>query len=59
MLNHYKRIFSLAALERITGIDQKYLQHYSSGLKKPRPGRLKKIEKSLHNLGAELMTLEL
>ncbi|MFT3945646.1 MAG: hypothetical protein QM763_01630 [Agriterribacter sp.] len=59
MLNYYKKIFSLAALERITGIDQKYLQHYSTGLKKPRPERRKKIEKSLHNLGAELMALEL
>lgn len=59
ILNYYKKIFSLAALERITGIDQKYLQHYSTGLKKPRPERRKKIEKSLHNLGAELMALEL
>jgi hypothetical protein len=59
MLNYYRRIFSLAALERITGIDQKYLQHYSTGLKRPRPERRKKIEKSLHSLGAELMALEL
>ena len=59
MLNYYKKILSLAALERITGIDQKYLKHYSTGLKRPRPERRKKIEKSLHSLGAELMTLEL
>ncbi|MBX3241019.1 MAG: hypothetical protein KIT80_16050 [Chitinophagaceae bacterium] len=59
LLNHYKKVFSLAAMERITGIDQKYLQHYSTGLKKPRPERRKKIEKSLHDLGAELMALEL
>ncbi|MGN6439772.1 MAG: hypothetical protein ACTHMM_24820 [Agriterribacter sp.] len=59
MLNYYKTIFSFAALERITGIDQKYLYHYSTGVKKPRPERRKKIEKSLHQLGAELMALEL
>lgn len=58
-LNHYKKIFTLASLERITGIDQKYLQHYSTGLKKPRPERRKKIEASLHKLGSELMALEL
>lgn len=59
LLNEYKKVFTLAAMERITGIDQKYLQHYSTGLKKPRPERRKKIEKSLHQLGAELMALEL
>ncbi|GAB3432355.1 type II toxin-antitoxin system HicB family antitoxin [Niabella aquatica] len=59
LLNYYKGIFTLASLERITGIDQKYLQHYSTGLKKPRPERCKKIEKALHNLGSELMALEL
>lgn len=44
MLNYYKKIFSPAALERITGIDQKYLQHYSAGLKRPRPERRKKLK---------------
>ena len=32
-LNYYKGIFTNAALERITGINQKQLQHYASGLK--------------------------
>lgn len=59
LLNYYKGIFTFAALERITGIEQKYLQHYSTGYKKPRPERRKKIEKALHNLGSELMALEL
>ena len=59
LLNYYKKIFTLASLERITGVDQKYLQHYSTGLKKPRQERRKKIEASLHKLGSELMALEL
>ena len=55
----YKKIFTNAALERITGINQKQLQHYASGLKKPRQAQVKKIETAMHNLGKELMAVEL
>ena len=58
-MNYYKKIFTNAALERLTGINQKQLQHYASGLKKPRPTQAKKIETALHNLGKELLTVEL
>ena len=58
-LKYYKGIFTNAALERITGINQKQFQHYASGLKKPREAQAKKIEKALHQLGRELMTVEL
>jgi len=59
LLNYYKGIFSNAAFERITGINQKQIQHYSTGLKKPRTLQAKKIESGLHKLGAELMSVEL
>lgn len=58
-LNFYKKIFTNAALERMTGINQKQLQHYASGLKKPRPSQVKKIESAIHNLGKELLAVEL
>ncbi|WP_168204596.1 hypothetical protein [Olivibacter sp. LS-1] len=58
-LNYYKGIFTNAALEKITGINQRLLQHYSSGLKKPRLPQLKKIEEGMHRLAAELQALEL
>jgi len=58
-LNYYKGIFTNAALERITGINQKQLQHYATGLRSPRPLQAKKIEAALHKLGAELMAVEL
>ncbi|ERJ57158.1 type II toxin-antitoxin system HicB family antitoxin [Sphingobacterium paucimobilis] len=58
-LNYYKGIFTNAALEKITGINQRQLQHYSSGLKKPRQPQLKKIEDGLHRLAAELQAVEL
>lgn len=59
ILNYYKGIFTNAALEKITGINQRQLQHYSSGLKKPRQPQLKKIEEGLHRLAAELQAVEL
>jgi predicted RNase H-like HicB family nuclease len=58
-LNFYKKIFTNAALERMTGINQKQFQHYASGLKKPRLVQVKKIENAMHILGRELMSVEL
>ena len=59
LLNYYKGVFSNAAFERITGINQKQIQHYSTGLKKPRASQAKKIETALHKLGNELLAVEL
>lgn len=59
LLNYYKGIFTNAAFERLTGINQKQFQHYSTGLKKPRENTKKKIEDSLHKLGKELLAVEL
>lgn len=59
LLAYYKGIFTNSALEKITGINQRQLQHYSSGLKKPRETQRKKIEEALHRLGGELLAVEL
>jgi hypothetical protein len=59
LLNYYKGIFTNSALEKITGINQKQIQHYTSGHRKPRPEQRKKIENALHNLGKELLAVEL
>jgi hypothetical protein len=53
-LDYYQKTFSKAGLENITGINQKQLGHYASGLKRPRPETVKKIETSLHRLAQEL-----
>ncbi len=58
-LNYYNKVFTNVALERITGINQKLLHHYATGLKKPRELQRKKIEIALHKLGSELLSLEL
>ena len=58
-LNYYKGIFTNAALERLTGINQKQFQHYAAGLKKPREAQIRKIETALHKLGGELIAVKL
>jgi len=58
-LNHYSKIFSKPALQRLIGINQKLLHHYSSGLKKPRLIQRKRIETALHRFGKELLSVEL
>jgi predicted RNase H-like HicB family nuclease len=58
-LKHYNSIFTNVALERLTGINQKLLHHYSTGLKKLRPAQRKKIETALHRLGEELLAVKL
>ncbi|RYZ84513.1 MAG: type II toxin-antitoxin system HicB family antitoxin [Moraxellaceae bacterium] len=59
LLEYYKGIFTNAALEKLTGINQKQLQHYSSGHRNPRPAQREKIENALHKLGRELLAVEL
>jgi predicted RNase H-like HicB family nuclease len=58
-LDYYKGIFTPAALERIAGINQKQIQHYSTGHRKPRLAQRRKIEQALHKLGQELLAVEL
>ena len=59
LLQHYNGIFTNAALERITGINQRQLQRYSNGISKPRHQQAEKIKNALHKLGKELMVVEL
>jgi len=59
LLQYYAKIFNKSALERLTGINQKQLHHYASGLKSPRIAQRKRIETALHGLGRELMAVSL
>jgi predicted RNase H-like HicB family nuclease len=58
-LKHYNAIFTNAALERMTGINQTLLYQYSRGIKKPREAQRKKIQHALHGLAKELLSVEL
>lgn len=59
LLQYYKGIFSNPAFEKITGINQKQIHHYATGMKKPREAQRKKIQEGLHALGRELLAIEL
>ncbi len=59
LLAFYNKIITKSALERVTGINQKQIQHYATGLKRPRPAQVKKIKDALHKLGRELLAVEL
>ena len=57
LLEFYRGIFSFSSLETITGINQKQLAHYASGISKPRPKQAEKISQGLHRLAKEMMVV--
>jgi predicted RNase H-like HicB family nuclease len=59
LLDYYDGVLTQSALARLTGINVKQLNHYARGRSKPRPAQIRKIEKGLHKLGAELMLINL
>ena len=59
LLEYYSGILSLSGLERITGIHQKQLWSYLHGKTKPKRAQIEKIEKGLHELGKELVSISL
>ena len=59
LLKYYGTIFTAPAMERLTGINQKQLHHYASGLRKPRAEQRKKIVDAFHKLGKELIAVTL
>lgn len=59
LLRYYQGIISNAALERLTGINKKQLWNYANGVSRPRKEARLKIERGLHELGAQLSALRL
>ena len=59
LLVHYNGIFTNAALQRLTGINQRQLQRYASGVSRPRNEQAEKITVALHSLGRELLAVVL
>jgi len=47
-LDYFSGVLSKSGLETITGINQKQLWHYSSGLRKPRQSTVMHIQERLH-----------
>jgi len=59
LLKYYSGVITPASLERLSGIHQKQLWNYLHGRSKPRKQQIEKIEKALHSLGAELLSIAL
>ena len=59
LLKYYKNVITGSALEKYSGINQKQLNHYANLHRKPRIDQVKKIQAAFHNLGKELMAVEL
>ncbi len=53
-LQEYAYAFTLAGLERITGVNQKQLGHYISGYRKPSEKTIRKIEDKIQDFGRQL-----
>jgi predicted RNase H-like HicB family nuclease len=53
-LEYYSKIFSKPALEHLTGINQKQLFHYASGMRKPSEKTVKKIDYAFRRFSEEL-----
>lgn len=58
-LQYYAFAFSLAGLERITGVNQKQLGHYISGYRNPSQKTKQKIEESIQKFCKELSGVSL
>ncbi len=48
---------SLAAISRVSGINQSLLSQYANGKKHAKPSQIKHIKDSLHKIGRELMAM--
>jgi len=58
-LQYFSKYLPLAALERLTGVNQGQLSHYMNGVRKPSKKTVEKIEVKLHEFGEELKQLHL
>ena len=55
----FSGILTKSGVSKITGMNQSLISQYVSGIKTPSKKQTKKIERALHNLGHELLEIEL
>ena len=58
-LSAYSSVLSLAAISRLTGLNQGLLSHYITGRKKPTQKTVSKIRNSVREFGNSLCQIEL
>ncbi|MCM1450675.1 MAG: type II toxin-antitoxin system HicB family antitoxin [Clostridium sp.] len=57
LLRQAERFTTMAALSRVTGINQRLLSNYASEVKRPRPAQLKRIVDGIHQIGQSCLAL--
>ncbi|MDE6479255.1 MAG: CopG family transcriptional regulator [Muribaculaceae bacterium] len=57
LLRDAEEYTTMAAISRASGINQKQLSHYASGIKHPRPTQIERIKAGLHRIGSQLLAL--
>lgn len=57
LLRDAEEYTTMAALSRASGINQKQLSHYASGIKNPRPVQVERIKAGLKRIGTQLLAL--
>ncbi len=58
-INYYSNIFTMSALSRISGINQRQMWRYAAGINIPRHQQLEKIQKGIQKLTTELQSITL
>lgn len=57
LIKHFDGILTRSALAKITGINERQIGHYGTGLRTPRPAQREKIINGLHRLGSEFISV--
>lgn len=57
LLRSVEKLTTIAAISRVTGINEQQLSHYANGVKKPRLLQRKKIEEGLKEIGNEILAV--
>lgn len=58
MLREAECFTTMAAISRVTGINQKQLSHYANSIKKPRPIQRQRIVDGLHAIGRQFLEVQ-
>ena len=58
VLREAEQFTTMAAISRVTGINQKLLSHYANMLKIPRPAQRQRIVDGLHTIGRQFLAVQ-
>lgn len=57
LLRKCEQFTSLAAIARVSGINQQQLSHYASGIRTPREAQRRRIVDGIHRIGQEFLSV--